>query len=223
MGIVTILVAALTAGIAWAAPGDIVQTTEGTVSGKLSKKKFKNAGIKVVTTLQLEDQPDERPPAAKRAVITFDKDLKFNTKGKPVCKANLANTTTEQAKKACGKSQVGKGVATVEVGSGTNEQGAVVTAFNGKGTKRAGKLFLHVRLNNLPVTNVLTGTLKGKVLDVRIPENPGVSLTRFETTVRKGNYVQAKCPDKKFNIKGVFTYEDGRKATATSSSTCKAG
>lgn len=233
IGIVAVLVAALTASIAWAAPGDTIQTVKGAISpSKLPKKKFKNSAINVQTSTGVEGEdgmadPALRPPPAERALLTFDKDVKFDTKGVAKCTANLNGTSTAAAKDACGSSVVGGGAAEIAIGSGANRFDAVVTAFNGPTQNGNPSLLLHSRVDDLGTTAILIGELKkaGKVykLDVAIPQiaNGQGSVTKFQTKVKDGKYVQAKCPDKKFDIKGTFFYDDDTQETAKSSSTCK--
>ena len=94
------------------------QTIEAQVGGKekpkADKKKFKGTTIYVKTTTADAADPAAMPPKASRAVINFPKsNMKFDPGAAPGCaQSQIANTTTDAAKAACGSSHVGTGKAT---------------------------------------------------------------------------------------------------------------
>jgi len=225
--LVWVLALALAIGIASIAVGANSQTVDAKLgTTKLPKTKYKGTSINVTTTT---NDTDGNVDPATKAQIFFDDDLQFFTRGIPICDpADLTNTTTAQAKKVCGKAQVGAGSATVALaGNPEAPANAVITAFNGKPQGGKPVILLHSRtappINN---TIVLIGVLKstsgdfGKVLEVAVPALPAnTAITRFQTKVQKSfrfrgkrrSYVSARCNDsnKTINYKGVFTYSGG--------------
>jgi hypothetical protein len=220
--IATGLVAAIGAfsavGIASASTTVDIDQSNGVAPSKLSKTSFKATSLNVVVNSDT-DNANGVPDPVTNAKLSFDDDVKISTKGIKTCNANLANTTTAQAKAACGKAQVGSGAANVLIPAGPSgppsQFTAVITAFNGP--KQGGKptLILHGRVDALGVTQILTGKIDsqgatgdyGTTLNVPITPLPaGAQLQRFEVTVKKGNYITARCHDanKKLNMKGQF-------------------
>jgi hypothetical protein len=199
-----------------------IQTLDGKVSGKLNSSKFKPAKINVETTTTNSADPSGTdanncaatatncPARTQTATIFFDKNIKFNTKAVKFCKQDLTGTTTDEAKDACPKSIIGHGSGKVVVpGFGTFD--AVVTAFNGA---KKNKLILHSRVDALLQTVLLPGSLKdasggfGRKLVVQVPALPANAvITDFATSVKKKNYVTAKCKGK-MNYSSDWKYYD---------------
>ena len=241
---VAVLGGALSAlGIASATTTVDIDQSKGLAPSKLPKKKFKPASLNVVVN-STTDNANGVPDPVTNTKLFFDDDGKITTKGLKVCTANLANTTTAQAKAACGKSQVGSGTANVLIPAGPSgppsQFTAVVTAFNGP--KQGGKptIILHGRVDALGVTQILTGVINTKgasgdyatTLTVPVPPLPaGAQLQRFETTVKKSwkskgkkyNYITARCHDKNktLNMKGEFAVGGGGPANQTDTTTQK--
>jgi len=236
--LVWVLALALAIGVSSLAIGANSQTITAKLgTTKLPKTKFKGTSINVITTTS---DTDGSVSPATRAKISFDDDLQFFTRGIPICdKGDLTNTTTAEAKKVCGKAQVGAGAAEVAIaGDPSAPAKAVVTAFNGKPAGGKPVILLHSRTEQ-PIGNtiVLVGTLKpasgdfGKVLDVVIEPLPfGTAITRFQTRVQKTfrfngksrSYVSARCNDsnRTLNYKGAFTYQGSPSKTATFAQKC---
>ena len=66
----------------------------------------------------------------------------------------------------------------------------------------------------------------GKVLDVNhITQAAAFPLEIFKTTIKKGNYISARCKasNKTWNMKVVWTYNNAAKRTVTRSQPCKVG
>jgi len=168
-------------------------------------------------------------PAPVNTAVDFDKDLIFNTKPvKPCDLSKLSGTTTDQAIAACGASKVGAGSARLNGVIGPLS--GVVTAFNGSPSGGSPTIYLHTRVSNPPLTQVLVGTLVkspsgapyGTRLNVPIPAQQlggGFEvITHFDATVNKkfkikkkgkkvkSGYVTATCRDKKIQVQGVFNY-----------------
>lgn len=239
------LAAALAAFIALAclnvaAAGADVQSVNAKLTPKkLSKKKFKPATIAITVETQNNDQAGDsppnfqnQPPAATRTIVDFPKNMKFNTSAAPHCKvsdAALANTTTEVATDLCGKKSIvsvgetlgpnfpQKTGAVQRVGGavGFTDYDVVVTAFNGQ---KKNTLFLHARVQALPITAVLVGKIKknsgaslsnGPSLDVSVPVLAAGGIKTFKTTVKHGKYVQARCKQKNMTFGARSTYNSG--------------
>jgi hypothetical protein len=81
-------------------------------------------------------------------------------------------------------------------------------------------------------TILLTGVLKngqspyGKILDVdHITNAAAFPLEVFKTTIKKGNYISARCKaaNKTWNTKVVWTYNNNAKRTVKRTQACKVG
>lgn len=200
---------------------------------KLDKKKFKPAKIfvDVETGPNDEDPSLQQPPSAVRTIVDFPKNMKFDTTSVPNCKVTstqITNTTGDQAKQLCGPdSQVGSGVAEVRVGTSPTTSSPIpikVTALNGNSKDQ---IYLHSDATGIPTKPVLVGKLVkaptgfGRSLDVTIPPLGAGAISNFETTVKAGKYVQARCKSKTNNFRARTTYTDHAPTTATDQSKCK--
>jgi len=216
---------------------DIQSITANLTPAKRDKKKFKPAQIYVeILTQPNADDPTnpEQPPSATNTKVNFPSNAKFDPTAVPRCKgseADLANTTTDQAKDVCGtKSIVSKSSGQAPVGP-EHETGTsawvtvdlpgdnttlgvpvVVTAFNGTNKNT---LYLHSRADSVNNTTVLVGKLKtgkkapkgyGSQLDVTIPPLLAGAIARFTTTVKNGKYVQARCKTKSEKWQAITTF-----------------
>lgn len=212
--------------------------TASVTPSKLDKKKAKNVKLLVDIRTTDKNANQQQPPDADRTVVDFPKNLSFNTKAVPRCKATeaqLQNTTTETAISLCGKKSVVSIGAPVQIDpatrSVTTETGALVivdfdpvnpgstptyvpvqlTAINGTDKNT---LYLHSKALTLPVTNILVGKLVkgpsgyGKSLDVTIPQLAAGGIADFKVTVKAGNYVSAVCKSKKMPFAATTTYSD---------------
>jgi len=233
--LVLAVVAALTgaiavAGVAIAANNN--QTLDAKISpSKLPKKKYKPAKITVDVSTSNDADPagtsctatgTNCPAKTEQATILFDKDLKFNTKAVKNCTENLEGTSTDGAKDLCPKSVVGKGGATVYIPGLGVPHSAVVTAFDGCFSGHPdcdepnSSITLHSRLD-IGTTTLLVGTLEnapgaafGKQLRVPVAELPANAvIAQFDTAVKKGKYVQARCSHKKWKFTSDWQYHDG--------------
>jgi hypothetical protein len=204
-------------GISSAATTVSISESDGIRPNNLPKNKFKAASLNVVVA-STTDTPEEFPTAVTNTQIDFDDDGKITTKGLAVCRRNLDNTTTEDARRMCRSSIIGRGTAEAVIPPGV-ETDAVVTAFNGPKRGKNPTIRLHAR-TDVGITQVLTGTIRklgkrgdfGHRLTVPVPPLPaGAVLTRFETTVNKKwrhkgkrmSYITARCKDgnKTLNMK----------------------
>jgi hypothetical protein len=231
------------------AQADDIQTiTAKLTPSKLDKKKYKPAQIyvEILTgpNTGAVNNP-EQPPSAYNTKVNFPTNMKFDTKSVPKCagtEAALQNTTTAQATDVCGKKSIvskGGGIPTgPEHANGTSAWVTVdlpgdnttlgvavqVTAFNGTAKDQ---LFLHARADAVNNTSVLIGKIQdgpkgyGKTLNVTIPPLLAGAISRFTTTVNKGDYVQARCKSKSQKFQAISKYNDHATTTADFSSKCK--
>ncbi len=221
---------------------DDIQTIKARVTpSKLDANEFKNAKIAIDIRTVADDELSpalDQPPSATRTQVDFPKNLKFNTKAAPNCKvssSSLFNTTTTTAVGLCGKKSI------VSLSSGTRAEVQIdpapttpgstplivpvqVTAFNGK-EKNA--LYLHARADSVNNTTLLIGKLKKgpkgykTTLDVSIPPLLAGAISDFQTTVKSGGYVQARCKQKSATYQARTTYENHPSTEATSVVKCK--
>lgn len=225
------VVAIPVAGVAYAATVD--QSINVTVSPTKAGTKAKPAPIKLKVDIKTVKKVESETFATKTAVISFDKNIVFNTSSFKTC----SKATVQANEGNCPSgSKVGSGSA---VGNALGQtQNLKVSAFNGP----SNTLNLHVTGSApLAIDSVIVGKLGtasgkyGRKLSVTIPDNlqqplPGVfaTLTSFITTIDKKTskgkpYVGLKgCSSKKLNFKGDFVFTDGTKVTATDTVACKA-
>jgi len=178
--------------------GNTDNTQEMTVtvtSSKQPKNKFGNAKLRSLTTTGTTGSGTYAITPVDRAVIFYDKDIKFDTKGLPQCSKSLAGLTTAQAKATCGKAIVGKGQAVVKITGdpALPDTPTDITAFNGKPSGGKPVILLHVYSESLGTSNVqvLVGKLiktsgkYGYKLDVTVPQLlAGTATTIFDVTVQ---------------------------------------
>lgn len=222
---------------------DIQSITAKITPTKLDKKKYEGAQIfveiKTMNNTGASVNADQ-PPSATKTIVDFTKNLKFDTEAVPNCagtEAELQNTTTDAAKEICGSKSivsVAKGTsAHVTIDSNPTLPGSapipidvVVTAFNGTNPNT---IFLHARADAANNTSVLVGKLGkgrssayGNSLVVTIPPLLAGAIDDFKTTVKNGNYVQARCKSKtnQFRVEATFTNFTSPKATDTTSTKC---
>lgn len=223
-----------------------VATASNTQTLKVNFKPAKAPKTKrvggVLHTITTAGSTDMGPGAIKSATnvkVFFDNDFLFNPKGiKPCDPAKISGTTTADAMKACGKSLVGKGMATVGIAGSPDpaaQVSGVISAFVGPPQGSKPTILLHTRVEAVGSTTVLTGVLNkvagdlGNRLDVVVPALPGGSALKvFDVTVTKRtngvNFVSAKCGDKNrtWNFKGIFQYTGGEPTkTVTAKQVCK--
>jgi hypothetical protein len=215
-------------GIAYGVTHNVSHASVKFKPTKVPKKKYKGGKITVHTDTVFAHPGDRaRGGFTHRVQIYFDKDIKFNTKNYPKCAGGFpANTTMALAMAQCKKAKIGTGTASTAPPS--DFPGCVI-AFNGKpqGKKPTVVLFTRVTIpgpqadcsnpaqNNKGTTSVtLTGLLKGASgkfgtqLDVNNIDNAPLPLDDFTASIKRGNYVAARCheKDKTWNSKIVHTY-----------------
>jgi len=198
--------------------GNIIATFGGnSIPKAMPKNKFVPVKANIFGKVATSD--GTHVSALREAVVDFDKDIKINPKGLPVCKpGQLEARNTTAAKRVCGKTEVGSGLAHAEIAFPEQRPITVtspITIFNGGGNARRTKLLIHTFLT-VPVpaaivtqVNIkkkgagITSTSKvpviaggsGSVLDFKF--NIGRS---FKYKGKKTALNMAKCPDGKFKV-----------------------
>jgi hypothetical protein len=235
------LAAAFTAVVPAVASGAVLtQTMEATAGpAKVSNVTYTPGSITVAThaTWDAFNQGAAgADPAATHVAIDFDNDLKFTSKGVPVCQeSQIAGTTTAQATAGpCAAANVGSGLA--QLNGVVGPQTGTVTAFNGPPVGANPTILLHAYVPAIATTNILVGTVSpspaggdfGSRLDVVIKAGQLAGgkevITDFSTTVNKTfrvlkkvkgkkkrvrvGYVSVRCKDKDktWNYQGVFDF-----------------
>ena len=198
--------------------GDLIITLSGSTS---PKKLPKNEYAPIVTNVsgKIKTSDSTHPSAFREIVADFDKDVKIDVKGFPVCKASqLEATNTTAAKRACGKTLLGSGSAHAEIAF--PEQSPIKVAsplliFNGgqKGSKTL--LLIHTFITvPAPTAIVTTVTVQkkgpGLHMIAKIPVIAGGSGSALDFSFKLGkkytykgekhSYLEAKCPDGVFKV-----------------------
>ena len=223
------LVAAPAVAIAGPTAFSLKTSTQFTKSGTTAKP----APQVLTTTITASPAGDY---AAARAVVSLDKNFKFNTSKFPAC--SLAKVKAGTSSTCPAGAKVGTGTATAVVAAANNvASNLTVTAFNGGNNK----LYMRVQTQNpIPVDDVMVGTLKsatgkyGKKLDVEIP--PGLesvsgfrpTLTKFRVKIgatrNKVPYIATTgCSAGDWSFKAQVFYTDGTNASGVSGSNCTKG
>ncbi len=223
---------------------DVNQGLSIKVTGiKGTKAKPKNVKLTVVTTTNAKDPALDGTYGTTKAVIHFDKNLKFNALDKklkwPTCTEAVVNATPNES--GCAKGSK----VSINTGSAAKAQGGTgataikanpaIRAYNGP--KNTLILKLVSPAGEFDATGTIVATIAsdtgkfGKKLIVPIPKKYydqfgiKISLLRFSTVVsatyKKIPYVASVgCTSKKYQFAGDFTFTDGTKATAKSTSAC---
>jgi hypothetical protein len=230
----------LIGALALAATAAIPATASATVSNQTltetlstSKLLSKGVGTPVITTLHTSATYScpATDPAATLVNLTLP-GLKVNPKGIPTCDPNsIQNITTAQAIAACPKSVIGSGSAHIDGVLPGGPKSAVVTPFLGQPLGAYPVLLLHVRVDELSVTQVLTAVVTksgtGIKLAVTVPPIAGghevltdfTSIIDKKTTIKKkvngktkkvkSRITTATCPKtKSLAYSGVFNFKD---------------
>jgi hypothetical protein len=196
----------------------IVTFGGGTSPSKLPKKSY----TPVTTTIfgKVKTSDGTHPSAFREAVVDIDKDVKFNNKGFPVCKpGQLEARDTAAARKVCGKTTIGTGIAHAEIAFPEQKPIVVtspITVFNGGGNAAKTKLLIHTFLTvPVPAAIVTQVTVQKKGTGIhsiaKIPVIAGGSGSVLDFNFKLGKtyrykgkkvgYFEAKCPDGVFKVK----------------------
>ena len=199
--------------------GNIVFTVGGNVSpSKLPKGKLASVKTTIFGVIRTSD--GTHPSAMRETVVDIDKDVAVDSTGLPVCKpSQLEAQNTEGAKRVCGKTTVGSGLAHAEIQFPEQPPIKVtspITIFNGGTRGGKTKLLIHTFITvPVPAAIVTQVTISKKGRGTRavakIPMIAGGSgsvldfkfkLGRTYTHKgRKRSLLTAKCPDGKFKVK----------------------
>jgi hypothetical protein len=169
------------------------------------------------------------PSAFRETEVDVDKDIKVSVKGLPVCKpGQLVAADTAQAKKVCGATILGSGLAHAEIAFPEQHPLIVtspITVFNGG--EKGGKvtLLIHTFITvPVPAAIVTTVTIQKKgsglhsVAKVPVIVGGSGSVLDFKFKLgrtyaykgKKVGYLEARCPDGAFKVtvpKTVFKNE----------------
>ncbi len=230
------LAAVLSLGVA--AVASAVQTTLRagnlvvTFGGSSSPKKLPRNSYAPVTANvfgKITTSDGTHPSAFREAIVDFDKDVKINVQGLPVCKAGqLEARDTKAALRVCGDTELGTGTATAEIAfpeQAPIEVPSPLKVFNGG--EKGGKvtLLIHTFITvPAPTAIVTTVTIqrKGSGLHTiaKVPVIAGGSGSALDFSFKLGKTytyngkkvgsLEARCPDGVFRVsspKTVFKNE----------------
>ena len=211
---------ALTVAATVAAPGIASATVSNqTITPTMTPTKLAKKGDPTPVSLMVNTRADYSAPgtdpAATQVNVDLPSEIKINTKGQKTCPATqLAQTTTSQALSECPGAQLSNTPGSANLNGVVGAQTGVVTAFLGGPST----ILLHVRVDALSITQILTGEIVdsplggvyGKRLAVSIPaQQVGGGheiLTNFTTIIDKKFTVKKKKKGKKVKVKsGIIT------------------
>jgi len=207
--------------------GNLVLTFGGSTSPKaLPKTKF----VPVTTNIEgkISTTDGTHPSALREAVVDIDKDVQINVKGLPVCKpGQLEAQNTAAARKVCGATTIGTGIAHAEIAFPEQRPIKVsspITVFNGGESGGKVHLLIHTFITvPVPAAIVTQVTIQRKGTGIhsigKIPVIAGGSGSAIDFKFKVGRtyaykgkkvgYGMAKCPDGQFKVKtkGIFKNE----------------
>jgi len=211
--------------------GNLIVTVEGGFTPhKLSRTEPGAITLSARSTIRTAD--GTHLPALKTLHLLFDKHTGANTKGLPSCSVGkIANTLTNQAKRACGDALIGTGQAGAEIA--LPEQApffakAPMLIFNGPPKNGRPVFIFHVYAHvPAPTTFVTTGVLNkasglyGTDVELKIPtivSGQGslsfAELSIHKTWTHKGKkqtLLYGTCPNGHFYVRGELSFTDGFK------------
>jgi len=198
--------------------GNLIVTFGGSTSpSKLPKNKYMPINANIFGKIKTSD--GTHPSAFREAIVDFDKDVKVNVKGYPVCKAGqLTARDTKSAMRVCGKTVLGSGLAHAEIAFA--EQAPInvaspITVFNGGESGGKVKLLIHTFITvPVPAAIVTQVTIQRKGAGLhtisKIPVIAGGSGSALDFKFKLGKtysykgkkvgYLEAKCPDGVFKV-----------------------
>ncbi len=223
--------------------GNLITTFSGSASPKAMPKN-KYVPVKTNVSGVIKTSDGTHPSALREVVFDIDKDVKINVKGLPSCKpGELEARDTKAAKKVCGDSTLGTGLAHVEIAFPEQKPILVnspITIFNGGESGGKVKLLIHVFITvPVPAAIVTQVTIQKKGTGIhsisKIPVAAGGSGSAIDfkfsvgrTYTYKGKkvgYGEAKCPDGKFkvNVPKIFFKNEAKIAGVAPTTTLKGG
>lgn len=247
VALVTLAIAVFTASVAVAGTagsnGNSLTADAKVKPKKLSKAALTPATLEIATKTTTNDATGALNPAV-RAVMDFDKNGKYVTKGLPTCgDKKLTGKRPPEALQACKKAMIGTGNASVLAaffGQATQMVKATLTVFNGvpKGGKPTVLFYAYAQQpteNAFVFTGVVSKYRKkgfGSRFQIEFPKLFGGNgaLREFNIKIqkkfrykgKKRSLVSAKCPSsKKLKSNIAFTYQDGETLSVPSKQTCK--
>jgi|SRR5262245_13909157 len=224
---------AVTAGVAVAAAP--TQTFTASIKPtKLSKHGF--TPVVARFDLDIASSDANPPPPLQSATISFDKQVKVDARGLPVCQpARLNNTDTASARKACPKAIIGSGFASAKVAFPSQspiDAPAPVVLFNGPPRGGSPTIIIHAYTTvPAPTTFIVPGVFRNNQVTFTVPPIAGgygtlvhIDLTfsrRYKVKGHKKSFANAKCAKGKLTALGDFVYQDGTRNHTVTSVTCK--
>lgn len=211
--------------------GKVILEFGGSVSPKkLPRRELAPVALSVSGRISTSD--GSHPPAFREASVDIDKNGTIGAKGLPVCKGRrLEARTTASARRVCGAAMVGSGSARLEIAFPEQPPIPVkspLSIFNGgvKGGKTT--MYVHAYIT-VPVPSAVVTTIAIKKIRkgryglnalAKVPMVAGGSgsALSFQFRVkrtfaykgRKRSYLEAKCPDGRFEtriLKALFRNE----------------
>jgi hypothetical protein len=202
--------------------GNLIVTFGGNVSPKkLPRHRFAPISAKIYGKVKTSD--GTHPSAFREADFDIDRNVLVDSRGLPVCKAGqLEARDTRAAKRVCGKTIVGHGVAHAEIAF--PEQAPIkvpspLLVFNGGTRGGTTKLLIHTFITvPVPAAIVTQVTLKREHKGrfgihgvAKIPVIAGGSGSALDFSFqlkrhyrfrhRKRSFLMARCPDGKFKVR----------------------
>jgi hypothetical protein len=221
--------------------GSTVVSTTATIFPRALPAK-RNVPVTVSSITRIKKTDGSQPPQLSRLIFGFDKNGSVDTKGLPVCTAaELAGTTSAQARKRCPGAIVGEGVGTAEIrlpGLAPREVSMPLTFFNAPPAAGNPTLIGHAfETVPAPKTLLVPITIErihqgryGYRVTVELPEIAGgygaatlAKATIGKTWKRGGKtvgYTNAHCSGGRLQVHGSLSFKSGDFFPGTLTSPC---
>lgn len=208
--------------------GNLVLTFGGnSIPTKLPRHRYAPAKTLIFGRIATSD--GSHPSALRESVVDIDRDVKVDPRGLPVCRpGQLEARDTRAARRVCGKTTIGSGVAHAEIAF--PEQAPIrvtspITVFNGGGNARRSKILIHTFITVPAPTAIVTQVTiakrgSGVHAIAKIPVIAGGSGSVRDFRFKLGrsfrfhghrrSWAVARCPDGVFRVrtpKTVFRNE----------------
>ena len=216
--------------------GDLVLDAEGGFAPE-ALPKHENAPIITHGGGKLSTLSGELPPILDTFVLEFDKHGALDTTGLGVCtKGKLIATDVPTARKACKDAIVGEGFGTAVVKFPEQKPikvGSPITLFNGPKKGPDDTIIAHAHLDYPGPTTFIIPIVIEKIhkgvygyrVKVKIPKIAGGYGHPIEGSAtvgkkwtfkgKKHSYINARCETGHFQVRGEFSFKEGREESAT--------
>jgi len=199
--------------------GNLVLTFGGSsIPKKLPRHRYAPAKTLIFGKIATSD--GTHPSAMRESVVDIDRDVRVDPRGLPVCKSGqLEARDTRAARRVCGKTIIGSGLAHAEIAFPEQTPIKVtspITVFNGGGNAHRSKILIHTFITVPAPTAIVTqvtivkrGTGVHAIAKIPVIAGGSGSVLDFKFKLGRNfrfrghrtSWAMARCPDGVFKVK----------------------